>query len=86
MVLFEYSPDTGNFLPIKLIRQKDIRVVAVNVSATWLASGIHDFDSRMFSAINDMLLDMQAAVARRDDAQRRERRQLLKHGSEGAWL
>nr|QVQ60994.1 hypothetical protein MJEJOPCA_00002 [Escherichia sp.] len=31
------------------------------------------FDSRMFAAINDMLLDMLAAVARRDYEQRRER-------------
>lgn len=57
----------------KMIRQKDIRVVAVNVPTTWLASGHHDFDSRMFGAINDMLLDMLAAVARRDYEQRRER-------------
>ncbi|AKL39091.1 TPA: recombinase family protein [Serratia marcescens] len=57
----------------KMIRQKDIRVVAVNVPTTWIASGIHDFDSRMFAAINDMLLDMLAAVARRDYEQRRER-------------
>lgn len=59
----------------KMIRQKDIRVVAVNVPTTWLASGHGDFDSRMFSAINDMLLDMLAAVARRDYEQRRERQQ-----------
>ncbi|SYI53192.1 resolvase [Klebsiella pneumoniae] len=59
----------------KMIRQKDIRVVAVNVPTTWLASGHNDFDSRMFSAINDMLLDMLAAVARRDYEQRRERQQ-----------
>lgn len=55
----------------KMIRQKDIRVVAVNVPTTRLASGHNDFDSRMFSAINDML----AAVARRDYEQRRERQQ-----------
>ncbi|WCE16374.1 recombinase family protein [Enterobacter ludwigii] len=57
----------------KLIRQKDIRVVAINVPTTWIASGSQDFDSRMFAAINDMLLDMLAAVARRDYEQRRER-------------
>ncbi|EIJ7508591.1 recombinase family protein [Escherichia coli] len=55
----------------KMIRQKDIRVMAVNVPTTWLSSGMHDFDSRMFAAINDML----AAVARRDYEQRRERQQ-----------
>lgn len=57
----------------KMIRHKDIRVMAVNVPTTWLASGINDFDSRMFAAINDMLLDMLAAVARRDYEQRRVR-------------
>lgn len=55
----------------KMIRQKDIRVVAVNVPTTWLASGHNNFDSRMFSAINDML----TAVARRDYEQRRKRQQ-----------
>ncbi len=44
-------------------------------SDNWLASGHNDFDSRMFSAINDMLLDMLAAVAGRDYEQRRERQQ-----------
>lgn len=57
----------------KMIRQKDIRVVAVNVPTTWLASSANDFDSRMFAAINDMLLDMLAAVARRDYEQRKVR-------------
>lgn len=57
----------------KMIRQKDIRVVAVNVPTTWLSSSTNDFDSRMFAAINDMLLDMLAAVARRDYEQRKVR-------------
>jgi DNA invertase Pin-like site-specific DNA recombinase len=35
----------------------------------------HQFDARMFAAINDMLLDMLAAIARRDYEQRRERQQ-----------
>lgn len=59
----------------KMIARKDIRVVAVNVPTTWLhlSPGSADFDNRMFSSINDMLLDMLAAVARRDYEQRRER-------------
>lgn len=57
----------------KLIRQKDVRVVAVNVPTTWISSSANDFDSRMFAAINDMLLDMLAAVARRDYEQRKVR-------------
>ena len=47
--------------------------MAINVPTTWIASASHDFDSRMFAAINDMLLDMLAPVARRDYEQRRER-------------
>ncbi|EHN5870971.1 recombinase family protein [Salmonella enterica subsp. enterica serovar Oranienburg] len=47
--------------------------MAVNVPTTWINSGMSEFDSRLFAAINDMLLDMLAAVARRDYEQRRER-------------
>ncbi len=47
--------------------------MAINVPATWLFADMHDFDSRMFATINDMLLDMLAAVARCDYEQRRER-------------
>ena len=59
----------------KMATKRDIRIVAVNVPTTWLhlSSRMGDFDHRMFSAINDMLLDMLAAVARRDYEQRRER-------------
>jgi DNA invertase Pin-like site-specific DNA recombinase len=59
----------------KLIRERGVRVVAVNVPTTWqhLAPQQNEFDSRMLSAINDMLLDMLAAIARRDYEQRRER-------------
>ncbi len=49
--------------------------MAVNVPTTWLhlSPAMGDFDNRMFGAINDMLLDMLAAIARRDNEQRRER-------------
>ncbi|WP_183137763.1 recombinase family protein, partial [Pseudomonas savastanoi] len=55
----------------KLIRERQVRVVAVNVPTTWqhLAPAQNEFDARMFGAINDML----AAIARRDYEQRRER-------------
>lgn len=58
-----------------LIRERQVRVVAVNVPTTWqhLAPARGDFDTRMFGAINDMLIDMLAAIARRDYEQRRER-------------
>ena len=59
----------------KLIRKREVRIVAVNVPTTWqhLASQQNEFDARMFGAINDMLLDMLAAIARRDYEQRRQR-------------
>lgn len=58
-----------------LIRKRQVRVVAVNVPTTWqhLAPRQNEFDARMFGAINDMLMDMLAAIARRDYEQRRER-------------
>jgi len=60
-----------------IIRQRGVWVVAVNVPTTWqhLSPSANEFDSRMFAAINDMLLDMLAAIARRDYEQRRERQQ-----------
>jgi DNA invertase Pin-like site-specific DNA recombinase len=59
----------------KLIREREVRIVAVNVPTTWqhLASKQNEFDARMFGAINDMLMDMLAAIARRDYEQRRQR-------------
>lgn len=58
-----------------LIRDRQVRVVAVNVPTTWqhLAPVANEFDARIFGAINEMLLDMLAAIARRDYEQRRER-------------
>lgn len=58
-----------------LIRERDVRVVAVNVPTTWqhLKPARSDFDARMVGAINEMLIDMLAAIARRDYDQRRER-------------
>lgn len=58
-----------------IIREREVRVVAVNVPTTWqhLAPARGDFDARIFGAINDMLIDMLAAMARRDYEQRRAR-------------
>jgi len=58
-----------------MLREREVKVVAVNVPTTWqhLSPAQGEFDGRMFGAINDMLLDMLAAIARRDYEQRRER-------------
>lgn len=60
-----------------IIRQRGVWVVAVNVPTTWqhLSPRTNEFNSRMFVTINDMLLDMLAAIARCDYEQRRERQQ-----------
>lgn len=70
-----------------LINQRAIRVVAVNVPTTWqhLSPIQNEFDCRMFGAINDMLLDMLAAIARRDHLQRRERQAILKAKADGKY-
>ena len=57
------------------IKAKSIKVVALNVPTSWMQikADTNDFDARMMSAVNDMLIDMLAASARRDYEQRRQR-------------
>src|SRR5262249_29761856 len=57
------------------LKARDVRVVALDLPTSWaMATGkVDDFSARMFSAINDMLLDMLAAVARKDFEDRRRR-------------
>jgi DNA invertase Pin-like site-specific DNA recombinase len=52
-----------------------IRVVALDLPTSWTmaANASDEFTSRMFEAINGMLLDMLAAVARKDYDDRRRR-------------
>jgi hypothetical protein len=54
---------------------KHIRVVALDLPTSWMmAAKVGDeFTGRMFEAINGMLLDMLAAVARKDYEDRRRR-------------
>lgn len=59
-----------------IIRDKKIRIVAVNAPTTWSQTQIqngNEFDNRILSAINELLIDMLASFARRDYEQRRER-------------
>ena len=57
------------------IAAKRVRVVALDLPTSWaMAQGNGDeFTSRMFDAINGMLLDMLAAIARKDYEDRRRR-------------
>jgi DNA invertase Pin-like site-specific DNA recombinase len=56
------------------IHAKNVRVVALDLPTSWqMATKVDEFTSRMFEAINGMLLDMLAAVARKDYVDRRRR-------------
>ena len=56
------------------IDAKQVRIVALDLPTSWtFASASDEFTGRMFSAINGMLLDMLAAIARKDYEDRRRR-------------
>jgi DNA invertase Pin-like site-specific DNA recombinase len=57
------------------IRGKGVRIVALDLPTSWtlLGAAKDDFTARMIGAINDMLLDMLAAIARKDYEDRRRR-------------
>ena len=59
-----------------LISARKVRVVALDLPTSWqmmTKDREHDLTSRIFEAINAMLLDMLAAVARKDYEDRRRR-------------
>lgn len=60
-----------------VIKNKNVHIVAVNVPMTHSilnsSNDANDFDKRMIGAMGDMMIDMLAAVSRRDYEQRRER-------------
>jgi DNA invertase Pin-like site-specific DNA recombinase len=67
---------------------KQIRVVALDLPTSWqLVQEGDEFTKRMFAAINAMLLDMLAAVARKDyeDRRRRQAQGIAKAKAEGAY-
>jgi DNA invertase Pin-like site-specific DNA recombinase len=57
------------------LETRHLRVVALDLPTSWMmaAKAADEFTSRMFEAINRMLLDMLAAVARKDYTDRRRR-------------
>lgn len=56
------------------IEAKEVRIVALDLPTSWsLATHADEFTARMFGAINAMLLDVLAAVARKDYDDRRRR-------------
>ncbi|CUX45935.1 Resolvase [Agrobacterium deltaense Zutra 3/1] len=71
------------------IRTRRVRVVALDLPTSWmLADGNKDdIQSRMLDAINGMMLDMLAAIARKDyeDRRRRQAQGIAKAKEEGLY-
>jgi DNA invertase Pin-like site-specific DNA recombinase len=66
---------------------RSVRVVALDLPTSWVmaTNQADEFTTRMFEAINGMLLDMLAAVARKDydDRRRRQAQGIAKMKAEG---
>jgi DNA invertase Pin-like site-specific DNA recombinase len=71
------------------IAAKHVRVVALDLPTSWTMAtkSTDEFTGRMFQAINGMLLDMLAAVARKDydDRRRRQAQGVAKAVAEGRY-
>jgi DNA invertase Pin-like site-specific DNA recombinase len=59
------------------IKSRGVRVVALDLPTSWmmLKASSGDFTGRMFEAVNEMMLDVLAAVARKDYEDRRRRQE-----------
>lgn len=74
-----------------IIKAKDINIVALDLPTSHqlikAAASHDDFTGRMLAAVNDMLLDMLAAVARKDyeDRRRRQAEGIAKAKEKGAY-
>jgi DNA invertase Pin-like site-specific DNA recombinase len=55
------------------LNEKHIKVVALDLPTSWMMAATDETTARMFDAINNMMLDMLAAIARKDYTTRRER-------------
>ena len=68
---------------------RHVRVVALDLPTSWMMAiaKADDFTARMFDAINSMMLDMLAAVARKDyeDCRRRQAQGQAKAKAEGRY-
>jgi DNA invertase Pin-like site-specific DNA recombinase len=71
-----------------IIKTKGLRIVSLDLPTSHQFAVVKDeFTERMFSAINDLMLDMLAAIARKDYEDRRRRQQegIAKAKSEGRY-
>lgn len=56
-----------------VIDAKEVRIVGLDLPTSWNLAGPQDeFTSRMFSAVNSMILDVLAAVAHQEYEDRRQ--------------
>jgi len=55
------------------LNEKQIKVVALDLPTSWMMTKTDEFTDSVFSALNNMMLDMLAAIARKDYITRRER-------------
>lgn len=71
------------------IRQRRVKVVALDLPTSWsmATGGTDEFTTRMQEAINGMMLDMIAAIARKDydDRRRRQAQGIAKAKTEGRY-
>lgn len=71
------------------IRSRQVKVVALDLPTSWsmLSSTADEFTQRMFDAINGMMLDMIAAIARKDydDRRRRQAQGIVKAKADGRY-
>lgn len=71
------------------IQQRRVKVVALDLPTSWMmaTSDKDDIQSRMLDAINGMMLDMLAAIARKDyeDRRRRQAQGIAKAKTEGVY-
>src|SRR5437763_426786 len=66
---------------------KEVRVVALDLPTSWMLTSGDEFTKRMFAAVNGMMLDVLAAVARKDydDRRRRQAQGVAKAKREGKY-
>jgi len=55
------------------IQSRGVRIVALDLPTSWASVNADETTSRIMQAVNDMLLDMLAAIARKDYTDRRRR-------------
>ncbi len=71
------------------IRSRQVKVVALDLPTSWmmLSPTADEFTQRMFEAVNSMMLDMIAAIARKDydDRRRRQAQGIVKAKADGRY-